>query len=139
MTESKGSGSVKYLGWESSNYYEGDSDWVDISENPHGDRWLHVCGKSIYKRTAVIIDSWLPHYPTLEIIYSPRDVKNLVRRDLSNIVYIITDRVSQEELIHKMNTRKVHLCPSETEGGLVTIYMKQCHIWCQLLALMDHR
>ena len=115
MTESQGSGSVKYLGWESSNYYEGDSDWVDISENPHSDRWLHVCGKSIYKQTQVIIDSWLPHYHTLEIIYSPRDVKNLVTRDLSNIVYITT-RVSQEELIHKMNTRKVHLCPSETEG-----------------------
>ena len=115
---------IHYLGWESSDYSDngGLSDsWVDVEQSdtdtssPEDEVWLHVCGKSIYKQTQVIIDSWKPSYPKLEIIYSPKDVKKLVVREMDNICYF-TERLSQEDLIEKMRTRTVHLCPSEAEG-----------------------
>jgi len=123
MSEQGGNGTrqVNYLGWKSSDYGEGmepelSDSWIEAGEEGQDSEiWLHVCGKSIYKQTQVIIDAWKPEYPVLEIIYSPRDVKGLVVREQDNLVYF-TERLTHDQLVDKMRTRRVHLCPSETEG-----------------------
>ncbi len=120
VKENGGSTAVKYLGWQSNDYsnkQELSDSWVDVSdqEDNNNERWLHVCGKSIYKQTQVVIDSWKPEYPHLDIIYSPKDVKGLIAHKKDNITYHTT-RLSDKDLIEKMRTSKIHLCPSETEG-----------------------
>lgn len=98
---------VKYLGWKS---LDRKLDKKISKEK----KFIHVCGKSIYKQTQTIIDNWNEHFSHLTIIFNPKDVK-LKIRDLDNITYI-TNKLSEIELNELMNKSCFHLCCSETEG-----------------------
>ena len=97
---------VKYLGWRSLDR--------NLDKQKKKKKFVHICGKSIYKQTQTIIDNWKEEYPTLTIVYSPKDVK-LIEKKLLNITYI-TQKLSEEDLNQLMNDCYYHLCCSETEG-----------------------
>jgi glycosyltransferase involved in cell wall biosynthesis len=99
--------SVKYLGWKS-------LDRSQIGSTKDYNQFLHVCGRSKHKQTQEIIDAWEQDFPTLHVIYSPRDVP-LVQNKLDNIKYY-TERLEDNELEDLANTCGVHICCSETEG-----------------------
>lgn len=98
---------IDYLGWCSNDMY-----LATINKNYQ--QYLHLCGRSIYKQTQTIIDSWNETLPKLVIVYSPKDVV-LKTRNLSNIIYI-KERLELEDLKKLMNFCGVHICCSETEG-----------------------
>jgi glycosyltransferase involved in cell wall biosynthesis len=95
------------IGWQSSDKY-------DSKIHKDYQKYLHVCGKSKHKQTQAIIDSWLPEFPELTIIYSPKDV-DVVEKTQDNIIYI-RERVSDATLIKMLNESGVHICCSDTEG-----------------------
>jgi glycosyltransferase involved in cell wall biosynthesis len=101
-------GDVKMIGWRSL-----DRKKFNVKKNYQ--QYLHVCGRSKHKQSQTIIDAWKPEYPTLKIIYSPKDVPLVKRSDLNNIEYL-TERLSEEDLEKIMNECGVHICCSETEG-----------------------
>ena len=98
---------IKYIGWESRDMYDPkyEKDYSEI---------LHLCGKSKYKQTQLIIDAWDDDLPNLNIIYNSKSI-DLLKRDLKNINYI-ENRISDEELKIYINKCGIHLCTSETEG-----------------------
>ena len=75
---------------------------------------LHVCGKSIYKQTQLIIDSWTIDLPHLTVVYNKNFIQ-LEAKQQHNILYI-TDRLSDPDLNVLYNKHKIHLCVSQTEG-----------------------
>jgi len=95
------------IGWQSkdkwSNNYKKDFN-----------KYLHVCGKSKHKQTQAMVDNWLPEFPHLDIIYSPRDVA-LEEKEQDNITYH-RQRLSEHDLTKLLNECGVHLCCSDTEG-----------------------
>ncbi len=110
---------VKYLGWRSLDRF--------MSKKINKQRvFVHICGKSIYKQSQTIIDQWKEDYPSLTIVYSPKDVK-LNEKKTSNINYI-TQMMSEQDLNQLMNESYFHLCCSETEGyGHYINEAKSCH------------
>jgi glycosyltransferase involved in cell wall biosynthesis len=77
-------------------------------------KYLHVCGKSKHKQTQAMVDNWLPEFPHLDLIYSPRDVV-LKEKEQDNITYH-RERLSDTDLTKLLNECGVHLCCSDTEG-----------------------
>lgn len=100
------------IGWQSSDLYLEESDNAQIIKDYS--QCLHVCGKSIYKSTQILIDLWTPDLPQLTIIYSPNDVK-LKLRDVPNIKYI-TSRLNDESFNYMLNSIGIHICTSTAEG-----------------------
>lgn len=76
---------------------------------------LHVCGKSPYKNTTILLKAWAlhPEWPTLTCIGRSGRFKAAV--PAQNLV-LITEFLSDEKLKTLMNTTAVHLCPSRFEG-----------------------
>jgi glycosyltransferase involved in cell wall biosynthesis len=110
---------VKMIGWKSI-----DRELPNIQKDYNN--FLHLCGRSKHKQTQLMIDYWEADFPKLTIVYSPKDVKLVVREDLNNIEYI-TNRLSDDDLVKLMNKCGVHLCCSETEGYGHYIYeAKSC-------------
>ena len=95
---------LNYIGWTSIDKYKG-----NITKESF---CIHLSGKSLYKGTQRMIDSWNESLPKLKIIYQNN---NIIKNDLSNIEYINT-RLTDEELSHLMNKALYHICLSETEG-----------------------
>ena len=95
------------IGWQS-------KDKLESKYKKDFTKYLHVCGKSKHKQTQLIVDNWLPEFPELTIIYSPRDVP-IDEKEQQNINYI-RERVSDEELGRLLNESGIHLCCSDTEG-----------------------
>ena len=95
------------IGWQSRDKYSS-----KIKKNYK--KFVHVCGKSKHKQTQAIVDNWLPNFPEITILYSPKDVP-IIEKTQDNIKYL-RDRISEEELTQLLNESGVHICCSDTEG-----------------------
>lgn len=83
-------------------------------------KFLHNAGKSQAKGTEFVIQAWRqnPHWPTLTLIARPELLnyyKQLRIETIQNIE-VISDHISEEDLIDIINSHGVHVCPSRFEG-----------------------
>ena len=98
---------IKFISWTSKDRYV-------QNVNKDYNQCLHLCGKSKYRNTQQLIDSWGTKEPYLTVVYSPIDVP-LIKKSQSNIKYI-DKRCTEDELNILMNTNGIHICTSSTEG-----------------------
>ena len=71
---------------------------------------LHLRGKSSLKGTEAVLSAWQTHkdLPPLTIVSAdPLRVPANVR---------VLPRIPQEDLVREMNTHRIHVCPSKSEG-----------------------
>ncbi len=75
---------------------------------------FHLAGKSSLKGTETILDRWRAHseWPTLTLLQHKEKAPGEVPKN----VQLITDYLSNEDLIRLANEYPVHLCPSLSEG-----------------------
>lgn len=74
--------------------------------------WLHVAGHSKAKGTETILDVWAAHpeWPTLTVVQ--HDGNNRGRQNIR----MISERISDAQITHLLNSHLVHVATSEAEG-----------------------
>ena len=102
--------------------------WSSINRNinrinPDFDQYLHIKGKSRYKNSQMILDTWMrhPEWPMLHIVsYGEKTINGfleikhpvLVNDNITLYQYEL-DEITLESLMNRCGN---HICPSETEG-----------------------
>ena len=99
---------VKYVSWSSIDRYD-----KVISKKDYS-KILHLCGKSVYKNTQLVIDSWKDTYPELFIVYHPKHVS--IKPKLQDNIKYLQTRLDDNRLVQLMNLCGIHICCSSTEG-----------------------
>jgi len=99
---------TEYVGWDSKDHYR------NKYEKDYN-KFIHICGKSIYKQTEKIISNWEIDFPELLIIYNSKKLDDKNWKKQENIKYI-NHNVDEEDLVRMMNNYGVHICCSEAEG-----------------------
>jgi len=105
---------VKYTGFTSVDKYK-----PDIVKDYK--KFIHVAGKSPYKNTQPLLETWLKHpeWPTLTIVC--RDwvagmCQGILFGRTQNNIKLITGYMSDSELVRMVNEYGIHICPSAHEG-----------------------
>jgi len=82
---------------------------------PREKTFFHLAGRSPYKGTRTIVETWLrhPQWPRLTIVQHARQVHEPVHA--ANIVHRL-EYLDDAQLRRLQNAHGFHLCPSETEG-----------------------
>jgi glycosyltransferase involved in cell wall biosynthesis len=82
---------------------------------PDYGKFLHVGGKSPQKGTLAVLECWAKHpeWPQLTVISSLPEATELSEH---NNIRLITNFITDKELVHIANTHGIHLCPSKAEG-----------------------
>lgn len=101
--------STRYIGFTSE-----DRSSSDIEKNYQS--YFHLAGRSTLKGTRTLLAVWKRHldWPNLTIIQAEDNAP--AEKDIPANVTLITDYVSNEELVEHLNKHGVHLCPSLSEG-----------------------
>ncbi len=114
---------IRYVGWTS-------IDRLSLKHKKNYQEYLHVAGKSMFKGTQSLIDSWKPEYPTLHLIYNKLNHEFIIPETTTNIKSY-PERLEDDKLITLMNTCGIHLCPSEAEG--YGHYLNEARSWHSII------
>jgi glycosyltransferase involved in cell wall biosynthesis len=78
--------------------------------------YFHLAGRSTLKGTRTLLAVWKrhPEWPTLTVIQAADNAPPA--SEIPSNVNLITDYVTNEQLIEHLNKNGVHLCPSLSEG-----------------------
>ena len=98
---------LSYVSWKS-------NDRLINSVDKDYKKFIHICGKSEYRQTELILDCWEEDYPHLLIIIN-KDYVKIDFKKQKNIEYIF-DRVDDNKFDKLINEYGIHICCSETEG-----------------------
>lgn len=99
--------SCKYLGFTS-------KDLNDPSVARRKNAILHLAGRSTLKGTETVLDLWRTHpeWPTLTLLQHKDNAPAAPPKNVD----LITDYLSDEDIIKLVNEHPIHLCPSLSEG-----------------------
>jgi glycosyltransferase involved in cell wall biosynthesis len=100
---------TSYIGFCSRNFF-------DEAIKQQSKKFLHVAGKSHQKGTGIIMEVWKKHPDWPELVVICRTPEINVHTPPPNNINIITDFISEAELLSLLNRCDIHLCLSETEG-----------------------
>lgn len=98
---------IETIGWKS-------KDMFNINIKKDYRKCFHLCGRSKYKQTQLIINNWEKDFPELIVVYNKEKI-SLECLIQDNIKYI-TEKIDEKELKLLMNQCGIHICTSEIEG-----------------------
>jgi hypothetical protein len=98
---------IDFLGWKSRDMYN-----PNIKKNYQ--KCLHICGRSKYKQTQLIIDNWDESFPELVVVYNRKKI--IIDCPIQDNISYIVERIKEDKLKLLMNQCGIHICTSETEG-----------------------
>lgn len=98
-----------YVGFASLDHYRSEP-----SERKDFSRYLHVSGKSRMKGTDEIIRTWTknPYLPLLVLLRHSREIDVAIPHN----IYLVHQRITEENLLNLQNECGIQLCTSKTEG-----------------------
>ena len=99
--------SCKFIGFTSKDLYD-----PEVSRKRNA--ILHLAGRSTLKGTETVLELWKKHpeWPTLTLLQH----KDNAPAALPENIDLITDYLSDEDIIKLVNEHPIHLCPSLSEG-----------------------
>jgi glycosyltransferase involved in cell wall biosynthesis len=99
--------SCKFIGFTSKDLYD-----PEVSRKRNA--ILHLAGRSTLKGTETVLELWKKHpeWPTLTLLQHKDNAPPEVPRNVN----LITDYISDEDIIKLVNEHPIHLCPSLSEG-----------------------
>lgn len=109
---------VEYIGFTSVDRYS------PMEEPRDWNAFLHLAGKSPFKGTRVLLDTWLQHpeWPSLTVVQAPVTGGTTMSRTIRNTEVVapnirhILRRLGEDELLQLQNTHGIHIQPSDAEG-----------------------
>ena len=118
---------ILYTGFTSIDKYD-----ENIKKNYR--QFLHVAGKSPYKGTEILLNTWIlhPEYPLLIIVCRDEHgietkCRNIIGNKQYNNIILKTGFIDSLEMNHLINSSGIHICISEHEGFGHYIYeAKSC-------------
>ncbi|MDB4713394.1 glycosyltransferase [bacterium] len=99
--------SCKFLGFTS-------TDLCDTTVVRKKNAILHLAGRSTLKGTETVLELWKKHpeWPTLTLLQHKDNAPDEVPKNVN----LISDYLSDEDIIKLVNEHPIHLCPSLSEG-----------------------
>jgi hypothetical protein len=121
-----------------STYYE--NQLYDTTIKKDFKLFLHSAGKSSYKNTQTVIETWINHdLPTIIITCFEKCFNRLLNKDISFLksrnIILISDPLTDESMNNLKNKCGIHICPSLREG--YGHYINECRMVKSICITLD--
>jgi len=94
-----------------------DRNMISVSKNYRS--YIHIAGKSPYKGTLQVVRAWIKHpeWPVLTLICR-EEILEVLKPEIKKTanIHLISEFLSEQQLIQYMNQNGIHICPSKHEG-----------------------